>query len=398
MNETLIQSLQAALKQEKLDGWLFYSFRGSDPIAENILQLDSARFATRRWFYYVPAIGEPQRIVHAIESHTLDSLPGAKHVYLPWQQLQQHLRDILAGAHLVAMQYSPMNQLPYISRVDAGTVEMVRACGVEVASSADLVQMFEAVWTNEQLETHLYAAKNMREIVDVVFKEVGRRVKERIPTTELDIQDFLWQEFERRDLTAGHKPIVAINEHSADPHFAPNADENFPMREGDFLLIDMWTKRRRPHSVYDDITWTGYIGKSVPSEHENIFNVVRNGRDAGIRYVQEHYPSKTATLFGWQVDQATRDSITAAGYGTYFIHRTGHSIHEEVHGNGANIDGLETQDQRRLMAGTCFSIEPGVYLPGKFGVRSEIDMYLSEDKAIVTGLPVQTSVLPILSL
>lgn len=396
MNESLITSLQAALRQEKFDGWLFYSFRGSDPIAEHILQLDSAAFATRRWFYYVPATGEPQRVVHAIEPHTLDSLPGAKRVYLPWQQLQQQVRDALGGAKRIAMQYSPMNAIPYVSRVDAGTIELIRSFGVEVASSADLVQMFEAVWTQEQLDSHLYAAKHMREIVDVVFKEVGRRVREG-GTTELEIQDFLWAEFERRDLTAGHKPIVAINAHSADPHFAPNADDNFPMREGDFLLIDMWTKKRAAHTVYDDITWTGYIGKTVPAENENIFNVVRDGRDAAIRFVEQNYPS-TGTLYGWQVDNASRDSIKAAGYGEYFIHRTGHSIHEEVHGNGANIDGLETQDQRRLMARTCFSIEPGVYLPGNFGVRSEIDMYLSDDKAIVTGLPVQTHVLPILSL
>jgi Xaa-Pro aminopeptidase len=397
MNESLIPSLQAALKKEKVDGWLFYGFRGSDPIAEHILGLDSASFATRRWFYFVPATGEPQRIVHAIETHTLDSLPGQKHIYLPWQQLQQHLKDVLAHSRAVAMQYSPMNMIPYVSRVDAGTIELVRSFGIEVVSSADLVQMFEAVWSAEQLETHLYAAKNMREIVDVVFKEVGRRVRDKAPVTELDIQEFLWNEFDRRDLTAGHKPIVAINEHSADPHFTPNAEQNFPMREGDFLLIDMWTKRKVPHSVYDDITWTGFIGKSVPSEHENIFNIVRDGRDAGIRFAEQHYPG-AGTLYGWQVDQATRESITRAGYGQYFIHRTGHSIHEEVHGNGANIDGLETQDQRRLMARTCFSIEPGVYLPGKFGVRSEVDMYLSEEKAIVTGLPVQTHVLPILSL
>jgi Xaa-Pro aminopeptidase len=397
MNESLIESIQAALRQEKLDGWLFYSFRGSDPIAENILKLDSAAFATRRWFYFVPATGEPQRILHAIETHTLDPLPGQKRIYLPWQQLHQHLREVLVHSRTIAMQYSPMNAIPYISRVDAGTVELVRSFGVEVVSSADLVQIFEAVWDEQQLDTHLYAARHMREIVDVVFKEVGRRVQAGVGASELEIQDFLWQEFERRDLIAAHKPIVAINEHSADPHFAPNADENYPMREGDFLLIDMWTKRRTPHAVYDDITWTGFIGKSVPSEHENIFNIVRDGRDAGIRFVEEHYPA-AGTLYGWQVDHATRDSITQAGYGQYFIHRTGHSIHEEVHGNGANIDGLETQDQRRLMAGTCFSIEPGVYLPGKFGVRSEVDMYLSKEKGMVTGLPIQTHVLPILAL
>jgi len=397
MNEALIQSLQAALRQEKLDGWLFYGFRGSDPIAEHILKLDSAAFATRRWFYYVPASGEPQRILHAIEPHTLDTLPGPKRIYLPWQQLQQQVREALTGARRVAMQYSPMNAIPYVSRVDAGTVELIRSFGVEVVSSADLVQMFEAVWSDEQLETHLYAAKHMRDIVDLVFKEVGRRVREGVGTNEVEIQDFLWKEFERRDLTAGHKPIVAINEHSADPHFAPNLEDNYAMKEGDFLLIDMWTKRRVPHAVYDDITWTGFIGKTVPSEHENIFNIVRNGRDAAIRFAEQNYPG-SGTLFGWQVDNAARQSITQAGYGEYFIHRTGHSIHEEVHGNGANIDGLETQDQRRLMARTCFSIEPGVYLKGKFGVRSEIDMYLSDEKAIVTGLPVQTHVLPILNL
>ena len=397
MNEPLIASIQAALRQEKMDGWLFYGFRGSDPIGENILKLDSAAFTTRRWFYFVPASGEPTRILHAIEPHTLDSLPGPQRIYLPWQQLHQHLKDTLKGAKCVAMQYSPMNSIPYVSRVDAGTVELIRSFGVEVVSSADLVQIFEAVWSDEQLETHLYAAKNMREIVDVVFREVGRRVKENADVNEVLIQDFLWQEFDRRDLTAGHKPIVAINAHSADPHFAPNLEDNLPMRKGDFLLIDMWTKKKTPHSVYDDITWTGYVGTSVPSENENVFNVVRDGRDAAIRFAEQNYPGNEV-LYGWQVDQQARDSITKAGYGEYFIHRTGHSIHEEVHGNGANIDGLETQDQRRLMARTCFSIEPGVYLKGKFGVRSEIDMYLSDDKAIVTGLPVQTHVLPILSL
>src|SRR5499426_855513 len=215
MNEAHIESLQKALQQDKLDGWLFYSFRGSDPIAENILRLDHAKFTTRRWFYFVPATGTPKKIVHAIETGTLDSLPGDKHVYLPWQQLHQLLREALRGIKKVAMQYSPLNTIPYISRVDAGTVELVRSFGVEVVSSADLVQMFEAVWSDEQLDSHLYAAKNMREIVDVVFKEVGRRVREGVQVTEVGIQDFLWQEFERRDLTAGHKPIVAINEHSA---------------------------------------------------------------------------------------------------------------------------------------------------------------------------------------
>jgi Xaa-Pro dipeptidase len=395
MNEAHIESIQRALQQDKIDGWLFYSFRGSDPIAENILRLDHAKFTTRRWFYFVPAKGTPRKIVHAIETGTLDSLPGDKQVYLPWQQLHQCLREALTGVKNVAMQYSPLNTIPYISRVDAGTVELIRSFGVEVVSSADLVQVFEAVWSDDQLETHLYAAKHMREIVDEIVKEVRRRVLDNASVNEVQIQQFILNEYERRDLTAGHPPIVAINAHSADPHYAPNLEDNLPMKRGDFLLVDMWSKRRLPHAVYDDITWTFFIGDIVPSEHQKIFNVVRDGRDAAIKAAQQRYPTGEV-LYGWQIDEAARKSITQAGYGEYFLHRTGHSIHEEVHGNGANIDNLETQDGRRLMARTCFSIEPGVYLKGTFGVRSEVDMYLSEKEAVVTGLPIQTEVIPIL--
>ena len=394
-NEKLIESLQKALQQDKLDGWLFYSFRGSDPIAENILRLDAAKFTSRRWFYYVPAKGTPQKVVHAIETATLDSLPGDKHIYLPWQQLHQTLKERLAGAKKVAMQYSPLNTIPYISRVDAGTVELIRSFGVDVVTSADLVQVFEAVWSDEQLDSHLYAAKNMREIVDEVAKEVRRRVLDNATVNEVEIQSFIVKEYDRRDLTAHHPPIVAINAHSADPHYAPNLQDNLPMKKGDFLLVDMWSKRRSPHAVYDDITWTYFIGETVPGEHQKIFNIVRDGRDAAIKAAQQRYPTGEV-LYGWQIDDEARKSITKAGYGEYFLHRTGHSIHEEVHGNGANIDNLETQDSRRLMARTCFSIEPGVYLKGTFGVRSEVDMYLSEKEAIVTGLPIQTEVIPIL--
>jgi Xaa-Pro dipeptidase len=396
MKASIVDRIQGALRQENLDGWLFYSFRGSDPIAENILQLGNARLATRRWFYFVPANGEPQKLVHAIESEMLDSLPGQKIIYLPWQQLQQYLANILNGSRRVAMQYSPLNAIPYISRVDAGTIELVRSFGVEVISSADLVQIFEAVWTSEQLETHLYAAGHMRQIVDETFREVGRRITEKVPTTELDIQDFIWNQYESRDLTSSHRPIVAINAHSADPHYQPDFERNLTMNPGDFLLIDIWSKKRVPHSVYDDITWTGFIGQTVPNAHERIFQIVREGRDAAIRTVQESYPAKT--LAGWQVDDAARQSIAGAGYGSEFLHRTGHSIHEEDHGNGANIDNLETQDNRRLMKGTCFSIEPGVYIKGQFGVRSEVNVYLADQEAIVTGLPIQTRVIPILSL
>src|SRR5262245_60844446 len=307
MDTMVVDAIQSALTSERLDGWLFYSFRGSDPIAENILRLDQARLATRRWFYFVPASGSPQKIVHAIESGMLDTLPGEKKIYLPWQQLHEHLGIALSGSRRVAMQYSPLNAIPYVSRVDAGTVELVRSLGVEVVSSADLVQMFEAVWTAEQLETHLYAARHMRQIVDVTFSEVARRIRENVPTTELDIQDFIWREYEARDLTSSHRPIVAINEHSADPHYMPDVEHNLPMHEGDFLLIDIWSKRRTPHAVYDDITWTGYIGTSVPNVQQSVFNVVREGRDAAIGLVEHCYPKQA--LFGWQVDDAARRSI-----------------------------------------------------------------------------------------
>lgn len=293
------------------------------------------------------------------------------------------------------MQYSPMNAIPYISRVDAGTVELVRSFGIEVVSSADLVQVFEAVWSAEQLESHLYAARHLREIVDVAFAEVGRRVGAAGQTDEYAIQEFIWQEFRSRGLVSSDRPIVAVNAHSADPHYAPAEDRSAPIRTGDFLLLDIWAKRPAPGSVYADITWTGFLGPAVPARHEEIFQVVRAGRDAAIELVQAR--GLSGDLHGWEVDDAARNSIKAAGYGDYFIHRTGHSIHEEDHGNGANIDNLETRDDRRLMLGTCFSIEPGVYLEGDFGVRSEVDVYLSGDGPRVTGGPVQERVIPILA-
>ena len=395
MNEALIEEIRQALRDEKLDGWLFYSFRGSDPIAQNILRLDRSQIATRRWAYYVPADGEPWKILHVIEPHSLDGLPGRERTYLPWQQLHSHLRDAMKGARRVAMQYSPFNAIPYISRVDAGTVELVRSFGIEVVSSADMVQVFEAVWTGKQLDSHLYAAKHLREIVDEAFAEVARRMREGVPTDEYAIQEFIWSEFSRRGLMSSDRPIVGVNANSADPHYVPESDRTLPIREGDFLLLDIWAKQPAAGAVYGDITWTGYVGPQVPDRHEKIFQVVREGRDSAIELVRQRHG--TGTLHGWEVDDAARNSISDAGYGEYFIHRTGHSIHEEDHGNGANIDNLETRDNRRLIPGTCFSIEPGVYLKGDFGVRSEVDVYLSADGPMVTGGPIQEHVVPILA-
>ena len=395
MKDDLVSSIQGAIRNESLDGWLFYSFRGSDPHCREY----SSAGQRVAGYPAVVLFRSGERFTH--EDRPRHRAGNARQS----SRREADLPSVAAASQPFARGIdrfapggdanSPLNAIPYISRVDAGTVELVRSLGVEVASSADLVQVFEAVWTDEQLQTHLVAARHLREIVDVTFKEVARRIRENVATSELDVQDFIWSQYETRGLMSSHRPIVAINQHSADPHYQPDATHNLPMKAGDFLLLDIWAKQRVPRAVYDDITWTGYIGKAVPREFAAIFDVVREGRDAAIQAVQRAYPRQT--LYGWQVDDAARESITRAGYGGEFLHRTGHSIHLEDHGNGANIDNLETQDNRRLMRGTCFSIEPGVYLKGKFGVRSEVNVYLAEDQAIVTGPPIQTYVIPILS-
>jgi Xaa-Pro dipeptidase len=396
--ENLIARIQAALHKADLDGWLFYDFRHSDPLAYRILKLDPHRLATRRWFYFIPTVGEPVKIVHAIEPEQLDTLPGKKLIYLPWSQLHDHLHRLLQGCRRIAMQYSPDNDIPYISRVDAGTIELLRRCGVEIVSSADLVQHFEAVWSEEQLQTHLRAEPKMRRIVDETFTEIARRVISGQPTNEYDIQQFILRCFEREGLVTDHPPIVAADAHSANPHYSPTPDSAWPIREGTFVLIDLWAKLRDvPRAVYVDITWTGFVGDVVPDRYARVFRIVREARDRAIEFVREAVRAQRP-LHGWEVDEVARDVIRRAGLGDFFIHRTGHSIGEDVHGAGANIDNLETRDTRRILPHTCFSIEPGVYLEGEFGVRSEVNVYVDDTDVIVTARPIQTEVVPILTL
>lgn len=392
-----ITEIQDALRRSGLDGWLFYDFRGSDPLAYRILGIDEHDHFTRRWYYFIPADGEPVKIVHSIERERLDHLPGKRLVYLPWQQQHELLRQTLAGKKRVAMQYSPGNAIPYISRVDAGTVELVHSLGVEVISSADLVQQFEAVWTEEQLEMHLYAATTLRRIIDETWAEIARRIRANVPTTEYEIQQHMLSLFEQGGLETNYPPIVAVNANSANPHYGPSKEKSSPIRAGDFILIDFWAKRRMQGAVYADLTWTGFIGEEVPEKYTRVFNIVRQARDAAVEFVQQAV-KEGQIFYGWQVDNVSRGVISQAGYGDLFIHRTGHSIGKEVHGNGANIDNLETKDERRIVPRTCFSIEPGIYLEGDFGVRSEIDVYVGEREAIVTGQPIQTEVIPILKL
>jgi len=391
-----VAAIQQALREEgSLDGWLFYDFRGSDPLSYRVLLLDPATHVTRRWYYWIPAEGIAQKLLHRIEPHVLNGLSGETNLYVSWEQQHEVLAGLLKGCRRIAMQYSPMNAVPYVSRVDAGTIELVKSCGVEVVSSADLMQMFEAVWTDRQLETHQYAAAALRRIVDEAFDHVSDAVGNSRRLTEYGLQQFILDRIHAASMVTSSAPIAAVNEHSADPHYGPIATGSAEIKRDDLVLIDLWAKQAEAGSVYADITWTAYAAKQVPARHRDIFDLVRQGRDAALSFVRRQVAAGHRP-FGSEVDEACRTVIRAAGYGDQFVHRTGHSIGEEVHGNGANIDGLETQDTRRLMPRTCFSIEPGIYLMGEFGIRSELDVYVAEREALVFGLPLQTEIVPLL--
>jgi Xaa-Pro dipeptidase len=377
-----LEAIQSALREHGLDAWLFYDHHHRDPIAYRVLGLREDMMVTRRWFYCLPAQGEPRKLVHRIEAGHLDSLPGAKHQYSAWQELQSELRALVAPHRRIAMQYSPLNLIPYIGLVDAGTIEMVRSFGPEIVSSGDLVARFEATWTDEQIRSHYDARDRIDVITGEAFKEIGRRVRAD-GTHEFEMQQWIMEAFRREGLVTEDPPIVAVNRNSGNPHYEPNSSRSTPIREGDWVLLDIWGKLTRPDAVYYDITWTGFVGRSPGDRVQEIFRVVKGARDAAVKAVQSGIASQQR-MAGWQVDQAAREFISQAGYGQYFVHRTGHSIGTTVHANGANMDNFETKDERRLVPNSCFSIEPGVYLP-EFGVRSEVNMLIRPDKAEVTG-------------
>lgn len=395
-NELDILAIQKALRSEGFDGWLFYYFHDNDPLALRILKLHTNHVVSRRWFYFIPVSGKPTKLVHRIEMESLDSLPGDKIVYMGWRELEEKLSNLLKGYKQIAMQYSPRNAVPYISRVDAGIIELVKSNNVEVVSSANLIQQFEATWCETQLSGHIEAANVLRSIVFEAFNEVRRSVNARERITEFDLQQFILQRFDQHGLTTSSPPIVAVNEHASSPHYQPTAEFHSEIKQDDLLLLDIWAKKAEPFdSVYADITWTGYVGDKVPTKYSEIFDIVRGARDAALNFVKDAHRTDKE-LHGWQVDDVARNYISQRGFGEYFVHRTGHSIGIEVHGNGANIDNLETREERRLIPRTAFSIEPGIYL-SKFGIRSEIDVYLSENDVLVAGQPIQTEIIPILS-
>ena len=378
------------------DGWLLYDFRGSNPIARNVAGINDPGI-TRRWFCYIPLGEMPIWLVHRIEVSQFANVLGEVRTYTDWGGLQREMETILRGSSRVAMEYSPFAAIPYVSRVDAGTVELIRSLGVEVVSSADLVQQSEARWNADQFAGHMESAHLILEIKDEAFAWLGVQLRDGVPVTEYDVQSFIMDRFDAEDLIPGHPPIVAANAKASDPHYYPTTDQHQPIRPGDCVLIDLWAKQKAPDAVYADTTWVAYAGTNAPQRYIDVFEVVRDARDLAVNFIRESFAAGEV-VYGYAVDDLVRGYMTQRGYGEFFIHRTGHSIGTEVHGNGVNIDNLETRDERALIPGVCFSIEPGIYLP-KFGVRTEINVFIADltpEGVVITTLPAQEEVIMLL--
>lgn len=388
-----IKEIQEALRDEKLDGWLFFDHHQRDPLAYRILKLNPTRTMTRRWYYLIPAQGEPKGLVHAIESGALAGLPGKTRIYSSWGAQVDGIKSLLSGCRRIAMQYSPNCAIPYVSLVDGGTLELVRSTGVEVFTSANLVQLFEARWSAEQLEMHLEAGRRVDRIRAEAFQSIGTALTANRTINEWQVNRFIRDGFEKSGLVTDHGPIVGVNANMSNPHYEPGPEGSHEIHKGDAVLIDMWAKLDRSGAVFYDITWTGYCGAEPPSAILNVFEIVRDARDRAVERVQSAM-RKNESIHGFDVDDAARGYIKDKGFAEYFVHRTGHSIGEEVHGTGANMDNLETHDERRIIPGTCFSVEPGVYLP-EFGIRSEVNVYVGPGDARVTGEK-QQKLVPIL--
>ena len=377
-----LPALQRAIADQKLDGWLLYDFQGQNPTAQAAVGL-GGHLLTRRWYYLVPAVGEPRLLVHAIEEGSFPAhVPGRRESYASWQSLREKLAGLVAAlpGKRLAMEYYPLAGIPYLSRVDGGTLELVRSLGVEVVPSADLVQRFLCRWSPRQLASHVRSLRAIDEAKDAAFAYIGESHRRRYDPTEDQVQDLLMKRFADRGLVTDHPPIVAVNGHAGDPHYVPSRANPTPIRRGDMVLIDLWAKEAKADDPYADITWVAFCGDRPPAKLEEIFRITADARDLGLSTVEAAW-KEGRTLQGWQVDRVVRDHIASKGYGDRFIHRTGHSIGTSaVHGDGANMDDLETHDTRELVPGTAFSIEPGIYLPKEgLGVRSEIDVVLTDE-------------------
>ena len=382
-----LEAIQTALREASLDGWLFYDHHHRDPIGETILGLDPKAHITRRWYYFIPTSGEPRKLMHRIEQGRLDSLPGSKGLYSSWQELQAGLKAMLRGFRRIAMQYSPNNDIMYVSMVDAGTVEFLRRIGKQIVSSADLVSQFEAVLSDAQIASHTVAQQVIDAILQEGWKEIGRRLRPANgkggKVTEFDMVQWLSQGMKRANLVWENGPNVSVNANCSDSHYEPTADRTAEIKEGDFLLIDIWGRTDEADSIFYDITWTGVVGREPSEREQQVFQTVCDARDAAISAVTSAF-TESRPIRGFEVDDAARIVIRAAGFADFFTHRTGHNIAHEIHGPGAHLDNLETHDERQILPNTCFSVEPGIYLP-EFGIRSEIDMLTAPGKAWVTG-------------
>jgi Xaa-Pro aminopeptidase len=390
-----LAAIQQALSAEKLDGWLFYDFRKSNPIAYNVLTLSLDEPYTRRWFYFVPAHGTPTALISAVESHVLRSLPGTRRVFRTWQDIQAYLKELLRPGTRIAMEYSPLNAIPYMSRVDGGTLDLIRSFGVEVISSANIAQRFEAQLTDEQVASHREAGQRIIAAKDTLFKELGDKLRARQPLDEYSIQQRFLILLQQAG-TVPDIPHVAVNANASNPHYESSATNHSPIQRGDLILFDFWAHLPNPGAIYADYTWMAFAGtcEEIPLRQREVFEIVKKARDAAIAFVRQRL-AENQPVEGRQVDDVTRAVIAGAGYADYFIHRTGHSIGTVVHGNGANLDDYETQDDRVLLPRTCCSVEPGIYLP-EFGIRSEVNLLVFEHDAEITGVPPQQEITPLL--
>jgi len=396
MKKFNLKKVQKILSQLDFDAWLLYDFRGSNELALTMLDIPKKAHLTRRFYYLIPKQGEPKKIANAIETFHFDDLPGKLLPYASYDSLSKNLKTSLEGIKKVAMEYSPMNAIPYISRVDAGTIEQIRSLGVEIVSSADLISMYNALWTKEQFQENKPVAYALNEIVYKSFDFIKKKILKSQNITEYDVQQFIMSEFKRRKLFTDDPPIVGVNENSANPHYTPTKQKNRKIKKDDFVLIDLWAKNNKEDSVWADITWVGFVGSSVPAKYSEIFDIVAEARDTAFNLVDSRF-KEGKEVRGYEADAASRKVIEDAGYGKYFIHRTGHSITTDLHGSGAHIDNFETKDERLILPSTSFSIEPGIYLPGKFGVRTEVDVFITKaGKVMCTGKEKQKEVVAIL--
>lgn len=379
-----LAAVQAAIQQFGFDGWLLVDFRGGNTLANRVLELPANAHATRRWAYFIPASGKPRKLVHRIESGALDHLPGEKTIYLRWQEWEAGIAAMVSGVDRVAMEFSPRNGNPYVARVDAGTVDLVRSFETEVASSGDLVQLFEATWDDGQWAMHKQAEKLVGDAFELAWRLIAQHTQDGGGIRETQVQTAIMNDFRASGLVTDHPPCVAVGPNSGRPHYSPTLGEDREIRAGDFVLIDAWAKLAQPRAVYADYTQVGFVGDEVPEKYTKIFNVVAAARDAAIARVQTAFAKREA-LMGYQVDDAARTVIDRAGHGPQFFHRTGHNIGQETHGNGAHMDNIETHEERLVLPRTCFSIEPGIYLDD-FGVRTEVNVFVDKDSRVhVTG-------------